>query len=101
MKQKLLWMPEGIDTGATHKRCLAKYKGEVPDRLWVLPEYRTKENKPVLPYNPVHHRNAFLEDKMHDWNIQGEFLKYHGVLATEGSVWLLLEFKETKDEQLP
>jgi hypothetical protein len=101
MKQKLLWLPPGIDTGATHKKCMVEYLGPEPDRLWILPEYRAKELKPRLPYTPVHHHNAFLEDKMHDWSIRGRFLKYHGVLATEGSVWLLLEFKDFKEERLP
>jgi hypothetical protein len=96
IKQKLLWLPPGIDVGATHKKCLVKYTGPEPTRLWILPEYRTKENKPVLPYTPIHHNNAFLEDRMHDWSIWKEHIKYHGCLATEGSVWLLLEFEERK-----
>jgi hypothetical protein len=92
ISQKLLWIPEGKDVGATHKKCVVKYTGKVPYRVWALPSFRKKEDKPQLPYSPVHHKNSFLEDKMHDWHIVQDKFLYHGCMATEGSVWLLLEF---------
>jgi len=92
-KQKLIWIPEGEDVGATCKRVPPiPYKGDIPKYLWSLPLCVDKDNPPDLPYLPVHFKNAFLESKIHDYDINGGMLRYYGC-DTEGGIWALLEFE--------
>jgi len=92
MRQKLLWVPIGIDTGAPALQCAPiAYRGKKPDRVWTLIYERDEAKKPVLPFMPSHNSNAFLEDRMHDWDIyNGKF--YYTSHATDGGVWILFEF---------
>lgn len=59
--------------------------------------------KPELPVYPVHNRNVFAEDYMHDWKWEdasregpqeGGYLKYFTRIFDKRNVWILLEFEE-------
>jgi hypothetical protein len=89
--QKLIWMPKGRDVGAMALKCEVPYDGEMPKRLWTLYFHDEESNPPILPFKPAHLTNAFLEDKMHDWDIREGKLHYYS-RACEGGVWLLFEF---------
>lgn len=89
--QKLIWMPKGRDVGAFALKCDIPYDGEEPKRVWTLFKNDDEFNPPSLPFEPKHNFNAFLEDKMHDWNIHGKKFHY-GSRVSEGGVWLLFEF---------
>jgi hypothetical protein len=58
-------------------------------RIWTLYSKET----PVLPIVPVHFDNAFLEDKIHDWDQRGTILVY-GSRVSNGEVWILIEEPE-------
>ncbi len=94
MKQKLLWIPAGETEGYVVPKCAAIElpKEGKPDRLWSLHHDVDCELPPELPFKPRHHRNAFLEDHIHDWNIRDGKLVYSGILGYGG--WLLLEYKD-------
>lgn len=66
---------------------------EKPDWLWTLVLERDERSEPALPITPVHGRNAFLEDIMHDWNWRNGKLRYNNGIPNSG-VWLLLEYEE-------
>lgn len=93
MKQELLWIPEGVDTGAFAKLCRVAYTGPKPARVWTLLNECAQLIPPIMPFVPKHHHNAFLEDYMHDWDIRQGMFHYHGV-ARDGNNWILLEFEE-------
>ena len=94
MKQELLWIPKGKDVGGSSLRCdPVPFKGKVPKYVWTLLIIADENNKPELPIKPIHHRNAFLEDRVHDWDIRkGQFFYYSRV--TEGEVWVLLHYEK-------
>jgi len=93
MTQYLLWMEEPEDTGWSAKFAPVKLEGITSiHRVWTLYTHVEKDKKPELPYQPQHHVNAFLEDRMHDWDFNektGE-LRYF-TRAVDCSVWLLIE----------
>jgi len=90
MKQQLIWVPEGEDIGATLKLCNVPYNGPVPDRVWTLFKFTDENVKPDLPFDPVHWQTAFLESKIHDWDIIDNVFQYRG--RNNGKVWVLFEF---------
>jgi len=45
-------------------------------------------------YEAVHHRNAFLDDVMHDWNQKGNALRYHAHSSEQGDVVDIIVFFE-------
>lgn len=93
MKQRLIWLPEAEDTGKIAKQVpLVDYDGDMPKRLWSLYLETDKTKPPLLPFVPRHHVNAFLEDHIHDWDIENGKLRYYS-RATEGNIWALLEFE--------
>lgn len=96
--QKLLWIPLGEDAGnGVVKVPPVQYTHLRPSRVWTLYQYTDQSVRPELPYMPVHHQNAFLEDAGHDWNIRmGNF--YYGSRVTDGGVWVLLEFDQPDAE---
>lgn len=93
MKQEVLWIPHGIDTGAFALKCEVPYTGKEPTRVWTLPWHTDPDKAPELPFKPKHFDNAFLEDKMHDWSVRGGVFSYRS-RASEGHVWILLEFDD-------
>ena len=97
MKQKLLWMPPGDSEGYVVPKCypVELPKEGVPDRLWTILREDDPSAKPNLPIDPIHHKNAFLEDRGHDWSVYNGELNYFGI-AGYGS-WLLLEYKDDKN----
>lgn len=66
---------------------------EKPKLLWTLALERDGNKEPELPIIPVHGRNAFLEDFVHDWNWSNGKLRYYSRISN-GGVWLLLEYDE-------
>lgn len=62
-------------------------------RVWTLYHHTDQSAPPSLPYQPQHRVNAFMEDYVHDWNIdhQGKF-RYAG-RVTDEPVWVLVELK--------
>jgi len=62
-------------------------------RVWTLYDFTDPNVKPELPYNPVHHVNAFLEDYVHDWNVNNGVFRYYS-RAVRDKVWVLIEYME-------
>lgn len=94
MKQRLLWIPEGVDVGAFAKRCPpVPLDGPLPDRVWTLYTQTDQLAIPVLPITPVHRAGAFLEDHIHDWNVDHKGNFRYASRICDGGVWLLLENK--------
>jgi hypothetical protein len=65
-------------------------------RIWVITDKKFK-----LGDEPIHHVNAFLEDRMHDWDtfyverfdeITG--IRYYGMMRGKTCVRLLVEFEK-------
>lgn len=61
---------------------------ECPDRVWTL-----QNQNPSLPIDPLHGKNAFLEDKVHDWDWGNGKIRYYSRLA-ESNVWILVEYRD-------
>jgi len=99
MRQELMWMPPGEDQGGmVNKVPLVPYPFETwPLRIWTLYTETDPDTPPILPYNPMHLRNAFMEDRMHDWIIRErgseQFFDYSSRVV-DGAVWVLLEWEE-------
>lgn len=91
--QRLVWLPLQPD-GPPHGRgpLIVQASGTAPTRLWTLLHERDEGQPPALPIAPVHHHNAFHEDRGHDWQwlSEGRF-RYSGAGAQRGGIWLLLE----------
>ena len=70
--------------------------------LWITAS-NYENGKPVKPnkgYHLRHHYTAFIEDKMHDWDIRHDdkgkpYISYYGS-GTRGDVWLILILTEDK-----
>lgn len=98
-RQELIWLEPGVKTKAPAKQVppvkVSFGLKDRPLRLWTLFRYRNKDKVPVLPFVPIHFKNAFLESFTHDWNVrerpEGNELRYFSRL-TEGGVWVLLEW---------
>ncbi len=94
MKQELVWMqwvrrPELPGGGVFETTDLP----QEPTRLWSLTGALDRKSPPKLPIKPVHHENAFLEDRMHDWNWRAGKLRYY-TRVMDRSCWVLVEFKD-------
>lgn len=99
-RQVLLWCPPGSSFPNANKRTgipaggiPITYTGVQPFRLWTMYECTDEGNPPSLPMTPRHLHGAFLEDRVHDWNLNGTTLRYYS-RVTSGGVWLLLEVPE-------
>lgn len=88
MTQKLLYLAGAIALGTPSPTLDLP---ERPSRIWTLYRHRDPNLSPSLPFVPVHHQNAWLEDVGHDWNWRGGKLRYSSGV-TDGRVWLLLEY---------
>lgn len=96
-RQELLWIPAAVPRkGREPSADPVLYKGPIPTRVWTLYPHREETRPPALPYDPMHFRNAFLEDYGHDWMVRKGFFQY-GSRAMDGGVWLLLEFRESTE----
>jgi hypothetical protein len=93
LKQTVLWVPESRRVALEGPSRTA-----ANTRIWTLYHYESPDRPPELPYVPVHHSNAFLEDYVHDWNHEKGVLRY-GSRASEGRVWILVE--DLKPEPRP
>jgi len=89
--QKFLWIPLGIDTGTDAFKCEVPYKGNIPSRVYTLPEYTDKNNPPKLPFIKTRD-NAWIESPTHDWDVMNNKFYYTSHNNLEGKVWLLLEY---------
>ena len=68
-----------------------------PTRIWTLFGQTADHIPPDLPFVPVHHQNAFLEERIHDYDIDVRDEKYYlnwGSRVSEGGHWLLLEYDQ-------
>lgn len=98
-RQALLWIPEAIDRkdGSAPRAPPVPFTDAPPDQVWTLYGHRDEARLPSLPFCPVHHRNDFAEDYVHDWTVFRETFRY-GSRALDGGVWLLLEYR-TKESR--
>lgn len=101
-RQELVFLKEWIQPGQPGAGCVPKARrvpiSERPGRIWTL-FYEQDENKrPVLPIIPVHNRNAFLEDYVHDWNDvkgkDGQLMLDYSSRVIDRPVWILLEYEK-------
>lgn len=98
-RQKLVfvkeWRPAGDQYLTPRARPIPYTEPEEPVRVWTLYGHDDENAPPPLPFSPVHNKNAFLEDYVHDWNIHGwgdnRFLDYASRVV-DRPVWILLEF---------
>jgi len=65
---------------------------EEPELIWTLLLQFDKTKPPKLPIAPVHHENAFMEDRVHDWMWRAGKLRYY-TRVMDRSCWVLLEMK--------
>lgn len=63
------------------------------EAVWTLYLHSDETAPPPLPYRPVHNKNAFLEDRMHDWNIDNNRQFKYASRVTDEPVWVLIELK--------
>lgn len=83
--QEVYWIPKDRKVSITDQ-------GKRPFRVWTLFLETDPDKKPSLPITPSHRGNAFLEDYVHDWNIErGNVLRYYS-RAIQDSVWILVEY---------
>jgi hypothetical protein len=92
--QRLLFVPfEPADTFAGVRAVPVPVDFRESDvaRVWTL--YENDKNKPpTLPFSPMHNHNAFIEDRIHDWNIVNGKFRY-GSRVMDRDVWILVEMK--------
>jgi len=90
MRQELLYMPQAERRGSV------PFTGKAPKYIWTLFEAHDESKKPELPITPQHMHNAFMEDRYHDWIVQGGLLYYYSRVTDlkRMGVWLLLEWDE-------
>jgi hypothetical protein len=94
-KQHLIFVSfEPADTFAGVRAVPVPVKFRESDvaRVWTLYNETDKSKPPTLPYVPVHHHNAFMEDRIHDWNIVADKFRY-GSRVMDRDVWVLVEMK--------
>lgn len=95
-KQLLLFIEFG-DKGDRFARPstpqLVNFKEDDVKYVWTLYTETDKDKKPSLPLKPVHHQGAFLEDRIHDWNIDSKGRFKYGSRVTDEPVWVLVELK--------
>lgn len=60
--------------------------------VWTLYNETDKSKPPRLPFSPAHNHNAFIEDRLHDWNIVNGKFRY-GSRVMDQDVWILVEMK--------
>jgi hypothetical protein len=95
LRQEILWIPEGrsvprpdpVMTGAD-------------TRVWTLFTHLDPKVMPELPFVPVHHHNAFLEDYIHDWNHTNGNFRYYS-RAMDSGVWVLIEHLKRPSRRKP
>lgn len=91
MRQRVVYYPHTLKLGSSPPTIEVD---EEPQRVWTLFANRGEEaNPPALPISPRHNVNAFLEDKVHDWNWKRGKFRYASRVC-EGRVWLLLEYED-------
>lgn len=86
VRQEVLWISDTRQV---------QFEGELNGRtvrIWSLYNHTDPSVRPELPFTPVHHGNAFLEDYVHDWHHQQGVLRYFS-RAVPSNVWILVEFK--------
>lgn len=64
------------------------------ERVWTLFRCTVKTPPPPLPFMPVHRANAFLEDPVHDWNLDHNRKFRYASRVTDAPVWVLVELKQ-------
>lgn len=86
VRQEVVWVPE-------NRQVLIEgdLNGSTA-RIWTLYNNTDPNVRPELPFTPVHHGNAFLEDYVHDWHHQRGILRYFS-RAVYSNVWILVEFR--------
>lgn len=63
-----------------------------PRRVWTMFMYCDESEPPTLPIVPVHRVNAFMEDYVHDWDVdRNNNFRYYSRITDE-PVWVLLEY---------
>lgn len=97
MRQMLVYFHHQAQLGVSTPPVEIPGVSKRPSRLWTMVHARDPDKSPALPVTPRHHHNAFLEDYIHDWNWRVKddvaLLKYYS-RASDGRVWLLLEYDE-------
>lgn len=89
MRQEVFYFPHENHLGNAAPSVEMK---DEPTRVWTL-FWNDPDKPPGLPIKPIHHQNAFLEDRVHDWNWDRGKFRY-GSRVTKGKVWLLLEYDD-------
>lgn len=89
MRQEVFYFPHENELGKAAPSVEMK---DEPTRVWTL-FTGDPDKPPALPIKPVHNQNAFLEDRVHDWNWGNGRFRY-GSRVAKGKVWLLLEYDD-------
>lgn len=93
-KQVLIWSGDVVPSTNPDGVVFPKIpfdQGEIK-KLYTLFNESDVNKKPSLPIVPVHLKNCFIEDKVHDWqqDIDAKSIHYYSRITGQG-VWLLLE----------
>jgi len=74
------------------------YSGPKPEKLWTLIQEASPDEKPPLPMFLQHRRNAFFEDEIHDWRVDGDCIIYSSRVS-DGGCWIVIETKIDRVER--
>lgn len=97
MRQEVIFVSEWKKNSAIPKASPIKFPSDslgatnCPTRIWTAFRNVDPGVPPQLPFAPHHGVNAFLEDKVHDWQWRNGVLHYYSRVA-DRPVWLLIEF---------
>ncbi len=69
------------------------FKDKDVARVWTMFRESDKDRPPTLPIHPRHRDNAFLEDYVHDWNIDNKGRFRYASRVSDRAVWVLVELK--------
>ena len=89
-RQELHWVKED--------RKILLASNETPFRVWTLMVGEQDPSVvPTLPFEPRHNANAFMEDRLHDWNTvyqDGKHTLLYYSRVVRDKVWVLVEYGE-------
>lgn len=81
VSREVVWVPES--------RKLPIEGDRLSLRVWTILGATDPNEKPE-PFVPVHLENAFMEDRVHDWDLKGGVLSYYSRIWG-GETWILVE----------
>lgn len=91
-----MWIPPSGCTGRIWHSLPTEARGRRIQRLWTILDGADPDKPPPADLALQHGLTAFLEDRVHDWNVQDsrpDELRYYSRITT-GGVWIALVFRD-------